>query len=183
MTAAHASGTQPSTPVQKDPLEVIRAELLEILDFNRQHVFDILDGLTEEQLHRPVLPSGWSPLGMVKHLALDDEHYWIRCIVGGESFDWYAGNGYDKDRNWDVADDESSAEVFALYRHEIEKSNEIIKATPLNQPPRQSEDWWSEPIADFSSILMHMIDETACHTGHLDAARELIDGRLWSAAD
>jgi len=82
-----------------------------------------------------------------------------------------------------VADEESSAQVFALYRHEIEKSNDIIKATPLNRPPRQSDDWRSEPMADFSSVLMHMIDETACHTGHLDAARELTDGRLWGAAD
>ena len=36
-------------------------------------------GLTEEQLTRPVLPSGWHCLGMVKHLALSDEHYWFRC--------------------------------------------------------------------------------------------------------
>ena len=25
---------------------------------------------------------------MVKHLALADEHYWFRSVVGGESFDW-----------------------------------------------------------------------------------------------
>jgi Protein of unknown function (DUF664) len=140
MAAASTPGNQPPAHDDAGALGVIRTELLEVLDLNRNHVFDILDGLTEEQLHRPVLPSSWSPLGMVKHLALDDEHYWIRCIIGGESFDWYAENGYDKDRNWEVADDEPSAGIFALYRYEIEKSNEIIKATPLDAPPRQSDD-------------------------------------------
>jgi hypothetical protein len=57
------------------------------------------------------------------------------------SFDWYAESGYDKSRNWDVPGEESSAQILALYRHELEKSNEIFKATPLNQPPRQSVDW------------------------------------------
>jgi Protein of unknown function (DUF664) len=33
---------------------------------------------SDEQLRRPVLPSGWNCLGMVKHLALADEHYWFR---------------------------------------------------------------------------------------------------------
>ncbi len=28
-------------------------------------------------------------------------------------------------------------------------------------------------------VLLHVIPETACHAGHLDAARELIDGRRW----
>jgi hypothetical protein len=29
------------------------------------------------------------------------------------------------------------------------------------------------------TIMLHVITETACHAGHLDAARELIDGRTW----
>ncbi len=28
-------------------------------------------------------------------------------------------------------------------------------------------------------ILFHVIGETACHAGHLDAAREIIDGHQW----
>jgi hypothetical protein len=59
--------------------------LLQFLDQQRNHVLGILDVLPEEQLRRPVLPSGWNCLGMVKHLALADEHYWFRSIVGGES--------------------------------------------------------------------------------------------------
>jgi uncharacterized protein DUF664 len=60
--------------------------LRDCLDQQRHHVLGILDGLSDEQLRRPVLPSGWTCLGMVKHLALADEHYWFRSVVGGESF-------------------------------------------------------------------------------------------------
>jgi hypothetical protein len=63
-----------------------KALLLDFLAAERGHVLGILDGLSEEQLRRPVLPSGWNCLGMVKHLALADEHYWFRCVVGGEDF-------------------------------------------------------------------------------------------------
>jgi hypothetical protein len=38
-----------------------------------------------------VLPSGWNCLGMVRHLALSDEHYWFRCAVGGEGFGFSLG--------------------------------------------------------------------------------------------
>ncbi len=33
------------------------------------------------------------------------------------------------------------------------------------------------PPHDLREVLLHVITETTCHTGHLDAARELIDGR------
>ena len=66
------------------------AELLrDFLDQQRNHVLGILEGLDDEQLRRPVLPSGWNCLGMIKHLALADEHYWFRSVVGGESFDFF----------------------------------------------------------------------------------------------
>ena len=56
--------------------------LLGHLEAQRGHVLGILDGLSEEQLRRPVLPSGWHCLGLVKHLALADEHYWFRTALG-----------------------------------------------------------------------------------------------------
>jgi hypothetical protein len=65
--------------------------LLDSLEQQRNHVRGILEGLTEEQLRRPILPSGWSALGMVNHLALDDEHYWFRCIADSESLNFLPG--------------------------------------------------------------------------------------------
>lgn len=83
------------------------------LDEPRHRVLGILEGLSEEQLRRPVLPSGWHCLGMVKHLALSDEHYWFRGVVGGESFD-FSPRGENAD--WQVGPGESAEDVFGLYR-------------------------------------------------------------------
>jgi hypothetical protein len=160
--------------------------LVETLDEQRRHVLGILEGLSDEELRRPVLPSGWSCLGMVKHLALGVEHYWFRCIIAGESLDFYALNALDNDRDWEVGPKETGAEVFNLYRDEIERANAIIMATPLDTPATQRDGWWGtwevpRPI-DLEFIAFHVITETACHAGHLDAARELLDGRQWMAS-
>lgn len=160
----------------------LKVNLVETLDSQRDHVVGILEGLSDEQLRRPILPSGWSCLAMVKHLALGVEHYWLRCIVAGESLDFFALNALDNKRDWDVGPKETGEEIFNLYRDEIQRGNAIIAKTPLDTPPAQRDDWWGTlQISDLEYILFHMITETACHAGHLDAARELIDGRQWMA--
>lgn len=149
------------------------------LDAQRRHILTMLEGLEDEQLRRPVLPSGWHCLGLVKHLALSDEHYWFRCVVGGEPLDYFpAGPGAD----WQVAPDESAADIVALYRREIARSDEILAATSLDAAPRQPDPVWQEwgnDFPDLRAVMMHVITETAVHAGHLDATRELIDGRQW----
>jgi Protein of unknown function (DUF664) len=158
-----------------------RTEVLqEFLDIQRNHVLGSLEGMTEEQLRRPVLPSGWSCLGLVKHLALSDEHYWFRCVVAGEPLEGWFPEG--PDAEWQVGPDETAEDVFALYRAEIERSNEIIAATPIDMPPRQLDPRWGEwgkRFTDLGFVMMHVITETAVHAGHLDAVVELIDGRQW----
>jgi len=153
--------------------------LLGFLDEQRNHVLGILEGLTEEQLRRPVLPSGWHCLGMVKHLALADEHYWFGSVVGGESFGFFPEG---RNAEWQLDPGESADDVFGLYRREIERANAVIAATPLEAAPRQPDPLWQEWGIDFPDlrfIMLHVIKETACHAGHLDAVRELIDGRQW----
>src|SRR5262245_45071899 len=72
--------------------------LLDTLTSQRQHVLGILEGLSEDDLRRPVLPSGWTCLGLVQHLALDVECFWFRAVVAGEPME----NGGD-DNAWEVA--------------------------------------------------------------------------------
>lgn len=150
--------------------------LLRHLNAQRQHVLAAIDGLSDEQLRRPMLPSGWNILGLMKHLSLGDEHYWFRSIVGGESLD-VLPEGQDSD--WYVADDEAADDIIDLYKHEIEAANAIIAVTALDDPPGQKDPTWQEwgiDFPDLRGIILHVIAETACHAGHLDAARELIDG-------
>ncbi len=167
-----------SEKVRDDTAE--RASLVEWLDGQRQHVLGILEGLEDAALHRAMLPSGWSFLGMVQHLALDVEHYWFRCIIGGESLDFFGREPEDTKNSWDVPADVDAQQVFATYRREIERANAVIVATALDQPPAQRDTWWGEwAVPDLRFVLLHVIAETACHAGHLDAARELLDGRQW----
>ena len=154
--------------------------LLESLDRQRNHVLGILEGLAEDQLRRPVLPSGWNCLGMVKHLALSDEHYWFRCIVGGDSLDFFEDESLKDGGDWRATPDESAEAIFDLYRTEISRANTIIAATALDAPPAQRDQWWGDwDVPDFRFIMLHVITETACHAGHLDAVREILDGRQW----
>jgi hypothetical protein len=61
--------------------------LLDCLENQRGHVVGILDGLSSEALHQTMLPSEWTSLGLVNHLALDVERFWFRQVVSAETFD------------------------------------------------------------------------------------------------
>lgn len=156
-----------------------RDELLRYLTIGRDHVVGILEGLSEDQLRRPVLPSGWSCLGLIKHLALADEHYWFRCVVAGESFDDLPQG---PDAEWRIDPDESADDVLDLYRAEIGRANRVITTTPVDSAPAQPDPGWGEWGKRFTtlrSVMLHVIVETSVHAGHLDAVRELVDGRQW----
>jgi uncharacterized damage-inducible protein DinB len=149
--------------------------LLSYLRAQRDHVLGILEGLPEEDLRRPVLPTGWSCLGVVQHLALDVERFWFRSVVAGELVELPEG-----DEGWTVEPEQTAASVFDLYRAEIRLADEIIGRTPLDAAPA----WWPDffgdlPRRELRRTVLHVITETATHAGHLDAARELIDGRTW----
>ena len=55
-----------------DEMVALRAAL----NSQRDHVLAAIEGLSASQLTHAVLPSGWSCAGLMKHLALSDEHYW-----------------------------------------------------------------------------------------------------------
>ncbi|MBV9280413.1 MAG: DinB family protein [Chloroflexi bacterium] len=155
-----------------------RALLLSYLDAQRNHVLGILEGLSADDLRRPVLPSGWTCLGLVQHLALDVERFWFRAVVAGDrtAIDSFTDAG----DFWQVGPEVTPEEVFDLYRREIDGANAIIAATPLDAAPA----WWPDFFGSFRfdtlrEVILHEIVETACHAGHLDAVREIIDGRTW----
>jgi hypothetical protein len=150
--------------------------LLAYLNPQREHVLSALDGLSDEDLRRPVLPSGWTALGMVRHLTLDVECFWFqRCVAGEPTEPRQEGSA------WHVPPEMPAAEVLDRYRSECEKANAIIAATPLDAMPR----WWPDeifpdyPVRPLRKIVLHVLTETAAHAGHLDAVRELIDGTQW----
>ena len=158
---------------------VERSLLLGRLAGQRRHVISQLEGLDDDQLRRPVLPSGWSCLGLVRHLTLSDERYWFEVVVAGAPLDfWPEGDNGD----WQVRPDESAEAVVGAYRSAIERSDEIILARGLDDAPVQPEDWWESAglaFPDLRTVLVHVLVETATHAGQLDAVRELLDGRQY----
>jgi hypothetical protein len=157
--------------------EADRALLLHHLSSKRQHILTQLDGLTDTELRKAALPSGWSPLGLVRHLTLSDERYWFGVVMGGGSLDyWPEGANAD----WHVGAAEAVSDVLDAYRAAIIDSDEIIAAFGLSDPPTSPEPWWTDAglaFPDLRAVMLHMIVETATHAGHLDAACELLDGR------
>jgi hypothetical protein len=153
-----------------------KSVLLTFLRGQREHVLGALDGLSEEDLRRPVLPTGWSCLGLVHHLAVDVERFWFRAVLAGEHVELYEADG-----GWQVPEGMRAADVLDLYRDEAARADAVIEAHAMDDGPA----WWPEeifpglPVRDVRRLLVAVITETATHAGHLDAVRELIDGRTW----
>ncbi|MGW4391770.1 DinB family protein [Streptomyces sp. NPDC004685] len=157
------------------PTSTMTAEavaLQHFLDAQRASARAILDGLTDEQLRTSVLPSGWTPLGLIKHLG-DAEQHWFQEVFSGTAVD--APWPDDEDA---TSSGRSVAEVFAYYREQCERGNALLATTPLDaKPAGRHGGALDDEVADLRRIVLHMIEETARHLGHLDAARELLDGR------
>lgn len=159
----------------------IRPLLLGALDAQRRHVLAALDGLTDAQLRTPVLPSGWSPIGLVRHLTLGGERYWLHTVMAGEPLDYWPEDRPESDggrpADWRVEPAEATDAVVQQYRDAIARSDEILAQLPLDAAPRRPEpDWPDGRFPDLAAVLVHVILDAATHAGHLDAARELIDG-------
>jgi uncharacterized damage-inducible protein DinB len=150
--------------------------LLTVLRGQREHVLGALEGLSDDDLRRPVLPTGWSCLGLVHHLAVDVERFWFRGVMAGEQVELF-----EEDGGWTVPEGRTADDVLTLYRDEAERSDAVLAAHALDEGPA----WWPAelfpglPVRDLRRLVLAVITETATHAGHLDAVRELIDGRTW----
>lgn len=151
-----------------------RAQLLAHLDAERSHVLAAVEGLSEENLTRSAAPSGWSIAQMLNHLTYDDEIFWAGAILGGDA--QCIGLVHD---GWKVQVT-SGSDAVAQYERWRRRSDAVLADVNLDQPPR----WWPpeevfpfSPFADARACVLRLLIETATHAGHLDIAREHIDGR------
>lgn len=152
--------------------------LLAFLAAQRDAVLSIVEGLDEEAWHRSVVPSGWTPAGLVEHLGGAERH-WFQGVVAGSDAElpWDEGlPPYDPEAAFVC--DRPAAEVIGYYRDQCARSDAVLAVTPLSAPPRgrHGDPEMGEPPS-VRWVVLHMIEETARHAGHLDIARELIDGQ------
>jgi uncharacterized damage-inducible protein DinB len=139
----------------------------EFLKFQRHCVLKKAEGLTDEELRRPVVASGTSILGLVQHLA-EAERYWFGHHLAGA--EW----SEDTEFGMTVPADRDAAAVIADYRAAIAGSDGAIEAA--GHPGA----FMVIPVEGVSKtlrwVLAHMTTETARHAGHADIIREQIDG-------
>lgn len=138
-----------------------------------------LDGLSEYDVRRPLVPSGTNLLGLVKHLAGVEAEYFGSCFGRPfpESLPWMAEGGPSNADMWATAD-ESREWIIDLYRRVIAHADATIEALPLDAVGHVP--WWPADGADapLHRLLLHMVAETNRHAGQADIVRELIDGQV-----
>jgi uncharacterized damage-inducible protein DinB len=148
-----------------------KASLLASLERHRDVVLWKLEGLDDDQLRSPMTPSGTNMLGLVKHLA-SVEYVWF-CETFGRRTEVPAFDPDDPDADLRVEPFEATSDILAYYARARAEANRSIDELPLEQLGTS----WSGTTVSMRWVLIHMIEETARHAGHLDILRELIDGR------
>jgi uncharacterized damage-inducible protein DinB len=153
----------PFTGAEKESLKVA-------LDRHRDAVLWKLEGLDDEQLRRPMVPSGTSLLGLVKHLAAV-EYGWF-CDTFGRDAEPLPFDDDDPDADLRIEPGETTQDVLAFYGRARAAADQAIDELDVEDTGTA---WFGEAVS-LRWVLIHMVEETARHAGHVDILRELIDG-------
>jgi Protein of unknown function (DUF664) len=159
--------------------------LLGFLQDQRDAVLRIVEALPEESWQKVVVPSGWTVAGMLWHLG-GVEHHWLQRVVTGVSEEppadeEAAADGGEYDPEAAFTCDLPGADLIAGYREECRRSDEVLAVTPLSAAPLglgfHHDPEYTSQITNIRWIVLHVIEETAAHSGHLEIAREMLDGK------
>jgi uncharacterized damage-inducible protein DinB len=147
-----------------------RTMLTAFLQQNRSIILWKLDGITLAQGRQRTVESLTTLLGVVKHLAWV-ERWWFCDFIDGQQVDYPWGKR-DRDAEWRIEDDETVESIRELYATAVEEANAVIDgAESLEVAGIHDGEEWS-----LRWVILHMIEETARHAGHMDIIRETIDG-------
>ncbi|GAB1337862.1 DinB family protein [Streptomyces sp. E-15] len=155
-----------------------RTQLTTFLDYVRATARAKCEELSDEDARKAPLPG--SPLmtlsGLINHLRWV-EYYWFRVVFLGEE-DEGPWTDEDPDREMRIAVDFPVSRLLEEYAEESARHNELIAARDLDTKARRERA--DGGVFDLRWILLHLIEETARHNGHLDILREMADGRTGS---
>ena len=161
-----------------------KAHLHRYLQVARDAVLWKLEGLSEYDVRRPLVPTGTNLLGLVKHLASVELGYFGETFgrPSGVPLPWFEEDADPNGDMWATAQ-ETSGEIVDLYHRAWKHADGTIEALDLGSPGQVA--WWPPQRRDVTlhQILVHMIAETHRHAGHADIVRELVDGAAGLRAD
>ena len=156
-----------------------KADLRRYLQIARDALLWKLDGLSEYDVRRPMVPTGTNLLGLIKHTAGVEVGYFGDTF--GRPFEqrlpWIEEGAEPNSDMW-ARPDESREEIVGLYRRAWAHSDATIEVLALDAIGRVA--WWPPDRREVTlhRILVHVIAETDRHAGHADIVRELIDGTV-----
>lgn len=143
----------------------------------QQRVRALVDGLDDATLRRPVLASGWSPLGLLHHLAAMHQ-FWFRDVLSDEHPPLPEESGPD----FGLEPSRPTRDVLDHYARETRNALVVLDSLDLAAGPP----WWPEDVFgewrlySQRGVVLHVLVELGTHSGQLDTVRELADGRTWS---
>jgi uncharacterized damage-inducible protein DinB len=136
-----------------------------------------VEGLSEYDMRRPLVPTGTNLLGLVKHVAGTEAGY-LGEVFGRpfpEPMPWIDDDAEPNAEMWATAD-ESSASIIAFYRRVWQHGDATLAELPLDA--KGTVPWWAPERREVTlhQIALHIIAESQRHAGHADVVRELVDG-------
>ena len=145
-------------------------QVLSYLEWQRATVHIKAEGLSDADAHRSTIRSPLMTVaGVVSHLRWV-ERYWFSEVLGGLPHEApYTAENLDGD--FIVAADRSLADLLDDYAAECEASRAVVAKLDL-----ETEVPFRENTLSVRWVVLHMIEETARHAGHLDIVRENLDG-------
>jgi uncharacterized damage-inducible protein DinB len=146
---------------------------LTYLDYFRATVAEKLAGLSDADLRASRLPSGWSPLELLKHLVFMERRWLVWGVLGEQVPDPW-GDGGDR---WKVVPGDSVDSLVAALHAGGRRTRQIVEALPAEAVAAGTGRFADrEAPPSVTAVLFHVLQEYARHVGQLDVARELIDG-------
>jgi hypothetical protein len=155
------------------PASSRRDVFLRYLDYFRSRLVDKLTGLTASELRHSRLPSGWTPLELIKHLQHVEMRWLEWGFEGREVADPWADS---RQGRWHVADDETLDGLVAALAAQAERSRAVIESHDLADIGQPGERWDGDDPPPLERILFHLLQEYARHVGHLDIVAEIAGG-------
>lgn len=160
-----------STPPPSTPNLIAdeKTTLHAFLRYLRESVIAKSAGLDEEQAARELVPSGKSLLTLLRHLTVM-ELGWFCWAFAGHDIPSEASSQ-------DLRPGETLAEAVAAYRAASASSDAVILGQArLDEPGVRTLRPTAPARPTLRWVLVHVIEDTARHTGHADVLREQIDG-------
>ena len=160
-------------PEPTSPRDDRREVLLEYLDFYRDVLREKVTGLPDAAVRSSRLPSGWTPIELIKHLVNVERRWLVWGFEGVHLDDPWAE---ERDDRWYVGPEESLDALLGALDAGGRHTRELVRAHSLEDEGAPGERWEGAAPPMLERVLLHLLQEYARHAGQLDIVRELADG-------